>query len=116
MFEARVNTVDAIEPTVYVESLTSRCAVNPAFSSLGVGSSSKSSAQFSCSYCCLRVFIPNLHTRYVTMAIRATPAMTPPAIAPTSGPLEDEDVEAEAAAAADAAAGSLRTHDVEGHL
>lgn len=91
MLDARVKTVEAIEPTVCVEALASRLMVK----SFSAGSvSSASSAQFSCSYCCLFVLIQNRQTQYVIAAITATPPMTPPAIAPTLGPelvlFEDE--------------------------
>jgi len=82
MLEARVRTVDAIDPTVCVEALASLRIAK----SFSVGSDSTgSSIQSSCSYCCLLFFIQNLHTRYVNTAISTTPAMTPPAIAGTLG-------------------------------
>lgn len=91
ILDARVNTVEAMEPTVCVEALASLLIVK-SFSAASV--SSGSSAQFSCSYCCRLVLIQNRQTRYVTAAITATPPMTPPAMAPTFGPelldVEDE--------------------------
>lgn len=111
MFEARVSTVEAMEPTVYVEALASRCMVKAGFSLLwDAPSSSNSSTQFSCSYCCLRVLIQNLHTRYVAIATTARPPMTPPAMAPTFGPLWDEDLVTGIVAV------SSTTQDVDGHV
>jgi len=82
ILEARVRTVDAMDPTVCVEALASLLIAK----SFSVGSDSTgSSIQSSCSYCCLLFFIQNLHTRYVTTAIKKTPAITPPAIAGTFG-------------------------------
>ena len=87
MLEARVKTVEAIEATVCVDALASRRSVN----SFSVGNdSSRSCVQSSCSYCCLFVLMQNLQTRYVTAAIANTPPITPPAIAPTSGPELDD--------------------------
>jgi hypothetical protein len=91
MLDARVKTVEAIEPTVCVDALAS-LLVAKSFSAGRV--SSASSAQFSCSYCCLLGLIQNRQTQYVITAITATPPMTPPAMAPTLGPelalVEDE--------------------------
>ena len=87
MLEARVKTVDAIEATVCVEARASLRKVK----SFSAGSdSSGSSAQFSCSYCCLLVLMQNLHTRYVTAAMAKIPPMTPPAIAPALEPELDD--------------------------
>ena len=88
IFEARVRTVEAIEPTVCVDALASLLKAK-SFSVDEV--SSTSSPQFSCSYCCLFVLIQNLQTRYVTIATTTTPPMTPPAIAPAFGPDFDEE-------------------------
>ena len=88
MLEARVRTVEAMEASVCVEALASRHIVN-SFSA-AVGSSSWSSIQSSCSYCCLFVLMQNLQTRYVTAAMAKIPPMTPPAIAPTFGPEPDD--------------------------
>lgn len=117
MLEARVNTVEAMDPTVYVEALASRCIAKFDFSLLlgatfssATTTSSSSSAQFSCSYCCLRGLIQYLHTRYVATAITATPPMTPPAMAPTFGFLFDDDTDGVVVSGL----GSI-TQDVEGH-
>jgi hypothetical protein len=83
-----VRTVEAMDPTVCVDALASRRIVK----SFSAGNDSLgSSVQSSCSYCWRLVLIQNLHTRYVTTAITATPPTTPPAIAPTFGP-EPEDL------------------------
>lgn len=92
ILEARVSTVEAIEATVCVEALASRRIVKSSFST--TVSASWSSIQSSCSYCCLRVLIQNLQTRYVAIAIATSPPITPPAIAPTFGP-EPDDLEEE---------------------
>jgi len=119
ILEARVSTVEAMDPTVYVEALASRCMVKFDFSLLlGVvfssdTTSSSSSAQFSCSYCCLRGLIQYLHTRYVAMAITATPPMTPPAMAPTFGLLFD--VAVGVMVSVDGVTSSFLMQDVEGH-
>jgi len=118
ILEARVSTVDAIDPTVYVEALASRCMAKLDFSLLlgaifssATTSSSSSSAQFSCSYCCLRGLIQYLHTRYVATAITATPPMTPPAMAPTFGLLFDVTV----GVVVSVEGLGFTTQDVEGH-
>ena len=93
ILEARVRTVEAMEPTVCVDALASLLIVKSfSFSAVSCGSS----AQFSCSYCCLFVLIQNLQTQYVIAAITNTPPMTPPATAPTFGPeLDDFELELE---------------------
>lgn len=90
MFEARVKTVEAIEATVCVEA---RASLRIVKSFSAAAASCGSSTQFSASYCCLRVLMQNLQTRYVATAMIRTPPITPPATAPTFGPeLVDFDV------------------------
>jgi len=110
MLEARVNTVEAMEPTVWVEALASRRIVKSFSASR---ESIGSSIQSSCSYCCLLVLIQNLQTRYVTAAMAITPPITPPAIAPTLGP---EPLELEGVGVVDGIPITEEaTHDREGH-
>ncbi len=109
MLEARVKTVEAMDPTVWVEARASRLMVK-SFSA--AADSLVSSVQSSSSYCCLLFLIQNLHTQYVIAAMMTSPPTTPPAIAPTLGP-ELEDFEEDELI--DVGVAGLSTHTVFWH-
>ena len=81
-FEARVKTVEAMEPTVCVEARPSRFMVTL---SRDFSAASSYSDHACSSYCRLRFRMQNLQTMKVTSRIKATPPITPPAMAPTGG-------------------------------
>src|SRR5579862_4704463 len=81
ILEALVKTVEAIEPTVWVEALASRRIVNCSrFSASCVDQSSSASSSR------LRPLERNAQTRNnVIIPMATTPPMTPPAMAPVFG-------------------------------
>jgi hypothetical protein len=83
MFEARVRTVDATECLVRTEDRRSSPLSTSNSCFVVLWSSSSAHTGMLCGR--LRVLMQNLHTRYVTAAMTASPPMTPPAIAPTFG-------------------------------
>lgn len=84
MLEALVSTVEAMDPTVCVEALASRCIVNSLSCFSGCSAidwrhsfSSNSSHLF---------LMQNLHTKYVIITTTTIPPTTPPAIGPAADP------------------------------
>lgn len=83
MFEARVRTDEAIEATVWVDARVLRLETKSfsGFSSRYSGSCHSVGSIF-----LRRPLKQNFHTMKVRIATKATPPITPPAMAPTFGP------------------------------
>lgn len=82
MLLALLRILFAMDPLVRVDAASERIALNCVVRfCCEISSSSHSSASNSC--CSLLFLIQNLHRKNITMAMKATPPITPPAIAPT---------------------------------
>lgn len=110
MFEARVRTVDAIDATVCVEARDLASRVKTEAFDFSIPSSSSSSHSSSISTSCRLPLSQNFQMQNTTMAINATPPITPPTIAPMLGP---DDFEEELTREPDVAAD---THAADGQV
>lgn len=110
MFEARVRTVDAIEATVCVEARDRASRVKTEAFDFSIPSSSSSSHSSSISTSCRLPLSQNFQMQNTTIAMKATPPMTPPTIAPILGP---DDFEEELTREPDVAAD---THAADGQV